>query len=218
MQKHPTHLDWTEPSLTAALQGREGLQGANCTSWMRFKHSEPHRTFSTHRDSKVSRLLSLEFGVVRLYRTFSNYISSGETRCAGCTMHRFGEVQAQRTSSNLLDLHPHRDSKVSRLLSQEFGVVRLDRTFSDCFFTGDRRSEGAICTSWMRFKHSEPHRTFSNASLKQFIVPVCLCKTFEQLFCAVCMVDGSRGAKKQWYKDALQTSLTGKAGVTAFHR
>ena len=28
--------------------------------------------------------------------------TSGDTRCAGCTMHRFGEVQAHRTSSNLL--------------------------------------------------------------------------------------------------------------------
>ena len=45
-------------------------------------------------------------------------------------------------------------------------MVRLDRTFSDCIFTGEQRSEGARCTSWMRFKHSEPHRTFSNYSLK----------------------------------------------------
>ena len=101
--------------------------------------------------------------MVRLFRTFSNYISSGDTRCAGCIMHRFGEVQAHRTSSNLLELHPHRASKVYRLLSQEFGVVRLDQTFSACSFTGDR---SALCTSWMRFKHIEPHRTFSNYILK----------------------------------------------------
>ena len=104
--------------------------------------------------------------MVRQYRTFSNYISSGGTRCAWCNIHRFGEVQAHRTSSNLLELHPQRDSKVYRLLSHEFGVVRLDRTFSDCIFTGDRRSEGALYTSWMRFKHIEPHRTFSNYILK----------------------------------------------------
>ena len=76
-----------------------------------------------HRDCKVFRLLSHEFGVVQLYRTFSNYISSGDTRSAGCNMHRFGEVQAHRTSSNILELHPHRYSKVYRLLSHEFGVV-----------------------------------------------------------------------------------------------
>ena len=81
-------FDWPEPSLTTSLQGLEGVQGAPCTSWMRFKHS------------------------------------------------------VQRTSSNLIKLLPHRDSKVSRLLLYEFGVVRLDRTFSDYIFTGDRRSEG----------------------------------------------------------------------------
>ena len=133
---------------------------------MRFKHIEPHRTFSNCILTEIARYIDFKFGVVRLYRTFSNYITSGDTRCAGCNRHRFGEVQAHRTSSNLLDLHTHRDSKVSRLLSHEFGVVRLDRTFSDCIFTGDRRSEGAICTSWMRFKHIEPHRTFSNYILK----------------------------------------------------
>ena len=50
-----------------------------------------------------------------------------------------------------------------------------------------------------------------------FIVCLCLCKSFERIFCAVCMVHGSRGAKKQWYKDALQTSFTGKAGNNDIH-
>ena len=36
-------------------------------------------------------------------------------------MHRFGEVQAHRTSSNLLELHPHRDSKVGPLV--QVGLV-----------------------------------------------------------------------------------------------
>ena len=213
-------FDWTEPSLTASLQGIEGMQGAKCTSWMRFKHIEPHRTFSNCSLTEIARYIDFfhsSSGWFDCTEPSPTTSLQGIQRCAGCTMHRFGEVQAHRTSSNLLDLHPHRDSKVSRLLSHEFGVVRLDRTFSDCIFTGDR-SEGAICTSWMRFKHIEPHRTFSNYILKQFIVHVCLCKTFEQLFCAVCMVYGSRGAKKQWYKDALQTSLTGKAGDNAIHR
>ena len=89
-----------------------------------------------YRDSKVFKLLLHTFGVVRLYRTVSNFLSSGDTRCAGCTMHRFGEVQAHRTSSNLIKLHPHRDSTVYRRLSPEFGVVGLDRTFSDCICTG----------------------------------------------------------------------------------
>ena len=36
------------------------------------------------RDSKVCRVLPQAFGVVRLYRTCSNYIFTGETRFAGC--------------------------------------------------------------------------------------------------------------------------------------
>ena len=51
-------------------------------------------------------------------------------------MHRFGEVRAQRTLSNLLYLHHHRDSKVDSVLLHEVGVVRLDRTFSDYSYTG----------------------------------------------------------------------------------
>ena len=66
--------------------------------------------------------------------------SSGDTRCAGCNMHRFGEVQAHRTSSNLLELHPHRDSKVYRVLLHEFGVVRLYRTFSNYISSGKKKS------------------------------------------------------------------------------
>ena len=104
--------------------------------------------------------------MVRLHRTFSIYIVTGETKCAGCLCTSFGVVQAHRTSSNLLEPHhyrtepslstslqgkqgvqgayalvrggsstsnllePHhyRDSKVCRVLSHEFGVVRLYRT------------------------------------------------------------------------------------------
>ena len=35
-----------EPSLTASLQGMEGVQGAICTSWMRLTQIEPPRTLS----------------------------------------------------------------------------------------------------------------------------------------------------------------------------
>ena len=44
----------------------------------------------------------------------------------------------------------------------------------------------------------------------------CMCMlstSFAQIFCGVCMVHGSRGAKKRWYKDALQTSLTGNNDI-----
>ena len=50
-------FDWPEPSLTASLQGIEGMQGAICTSWMRFKHSESHRTFSNCSLTEIARYI-----------------------------------------------------------------------------------------------------------------------------------------------------------------
>ena len=96
-------------------------------------------------------------------------------------------VQATRTSSNLLEPHHYKDSKVCRVLSHEVGVVRLYRTFSIYIVTGETRCAGCLCTSsgWFKqleplslqgppptewavqgqlkpwFKHIEPHRTFS---------------------------------------------------------
>ena len=48
-------------------------------------------------------------------------------------MHWFRVVQADRTSSNLLELHHCRESKVCRVLLHEFGVV--PRTFSNHIIT-----------------------------------------------------------------------------------
>ena len=143
-------------------------------------------------DSKVCRVLSHEFWVVRLYLTFSNYIFRGEAICvqdayalvrgrkciepprtflnyiiaerSRCVeffhtlttslegkqfvcrmlMHWFGVVQADRTSSNLLELHHCRESKVCRVLSHEFRVVRLYRTFSNYIFRGEAICEGCL--------------------------------------------------------------------------
>ena len=50
-------FNWTEPSLTTALQGIEGIQGAKCTSWKRFKHFEPHRTFSNYILTELARYI-----------------------------------------------------------------------------------------------------------------------------------------------------------------
>ena len=133
----------------------------------------------------MCRVLSHEFGVVRLYRTFSIYIVAGETRCAGCSCtssgwfkhieprgtisnHMIKEiarclefchmssgwfdctehslstslqgkqgvqgayalVRGGSSTSNLLEPHHYKDSKVCRVLSHEFGVVRPYRTLS----------------------------------------------------------------------------------------
>ena len=71
-------------------------------------------------------------------------------------MHLFGVVQA---SSNLLEPHHYSDSKV---LSHEFGVVRLYRTFSIYIVAGETRCAGCLCTCSGWFKHIEPRRTFPN--------------------------------------------------------
>ena len=60
-------LDCTEPSLCKVYSVTANL------------HEPQH-----HRASKVCRGFSHEFGVVRLYRTFSMYLVTGETRSAGC--------------------------------------------------------------------------------------------------------------------------------------
>ena len=132
-------FDCTEPSLCTLLQGKQGVQGAyaivrggSSTSNLH----EPHH----HRDSKVCRGLSHEFGVVRLYRTFSIYIIAGETRCAGC-----------------------------------------------------------LCTSSGWFKHIEPHRTYSNHNITE----IARCGE-------VCHMSSG------WFdctEPSLSTSLQGKQGV-----
>ena len=104
---------------------------------------EPHH----YRDS--CRVLSHEFGVVRLYRTFSIYIVTPRTRFAGCLctmMHTFGVVQAHepvRGGSNLLEPHHYKElvhrvtlhyrtsvSPVTRsdVAQRRFGMVEPPRT------------------------------------------------------------------------------------------
>ena len=101
-----------------------------------------------------------------------------------------------RTSSNLLEPHHYRDSKVCRVLSHEFGVVRLYRTFSNYIFTG---CAGCLCTSSGWFKRIEPPRTFSN----NIIAQIARCVEFFHM---------SLG----WFdctEPSLTTSLQGKQGV-----
>ena len=97
-----------------------------------------------HRDNKVYKFLLYEFGVVRLYRTFSIYIVIGETSCAGCLCTSSGWF---KHTEPLLELHPDRDSKVHKFLLYEFGVVRLYRTFSIYIVIGETSCAGCLCTS-----------------------------------------------------------------------
>ena len=56
-------------------------------------------------------------------------------------------VRGGSSTSNLIEPHHYRDSKVFRVLSHEFGVVRLNRTFSIYIVTGETRCAGCLCTS-----------------------------------------------------------------------
>ena len=90
-------FDHTEPSLSTSLQGKQGVQGAYAL--VRGGSS----TSNSLRDSKVCRVLSHEFWVVRLYRTFSIYIVAEETRCAGCLCTCSGwfkHIEPRRTFQN----------------------------------------------------------------------------------------------------------------------
>ena len=108
-------------------------------------------------------------------------------------------VQAQRTITNLLEPHHYRDNKVCRVFSHEFGVVRLNRTFSIYIVVGETRCAGCLCTISVWFKHIEPPRTFSN----HIITEIARCVEF---------CDVSSG----WFdstEPSLSTSLQGKQGV-----
>ena len=74
-----------------------------------------------------------------------------------CTLVRGGS-----SASNLLEPHHDRDSRECRVLPHEFGVVRLCRTFSNDFFTGETRFAGCLCTSSGWFNYIEPPQAFSN--------------------------------------------------------
>ena len=154
-----------------------------------------------YRDSKVSRVLSHEFWVVRLYRTFSIYIVTEATRYAGCCaqMMWFEVVQAHRTCSNLLEPHHYKDSKVCRVLSHEFGVVRLYRTFSIYIVAGETRFAGCLCTCSGRFKHIEPRRTFQNHIITEIANCVEFCHMSSGCF--------------DHTEPSLSTSVQGKQGM-----
>ena len=69
-------------------------------------------------------------------------------------------VRGGSSTSNLIESSLG-DSKVCRVLSHEFWVVRLYRTFSSYIVAEETRSAGCLCTCSGWFKHIE-HRTFQN--------------------------------------------------------
>ena len=148
-------FDCTEHSLTSCLQGKEGVQGTS-SGW--FKCIEPPRTFSNHIIAKIARcrVLSHEFGVVRLYRTF---IFTGETRCAGCLCTSSGwfkRIEPPRTFSNHIIAEIARCVEFFHMSSGWFDCTEHSLTSSL------QGKEGVQGTSSGWFKCIEPPRTFSN--------------------------------------------------------
>ena len=77
------------------------------------------------RDNKVCRVFSHEFRVVRLFGTFSNYIFTEETRCAGCSYTSSGlfkRLDPPRTFSN------HLIAEIARCVE----VVHMSSGWFDC--------------------------------------------------------------------------------------
>ena len=130
-------------------------------------HPEPMLKNSTHFFISVIREGSRMFDALELHRTSakspctpcfsSKYVDRGgsvvsnqpepmlknSTHFAISAMMWFKKVRGGSTSSsNLHKPHHHRDSKVCRGLSHEFGVVRLYRTFSIYIFRGEARCAG----------------------------------------------------------------------------
>ena len=157
-----------------------------------------YRTFSIYivtGCNKVCRVLCTCSGCIESPRTFSNHIitkiaryvafchmSSGWFDCTEPSLStslkgKQGVQGAYGLVSNLLEPHHYSDSKVFRVLSHEFGVVRPYLTFSIYIATGETRSAGCLCSSSGWFKHIEPRRTLSNYIITEVerFVEFCTC-------------------------------------------
>ena len=95
------------------------------------------------RDSKVCRQLSHEFGVDRLYRTFSTYIVTGETTFAGCLCTSSGwfkRIEPPRTFSNHIMIELAGCVEVFHMSSGWFDCPEPSLTIS---FQGKQGVQGA---------------------------------------------------------------------------
>ena len=94
------------------------------------------------------------FGVVKARRTFSNHIITEIARCVEFSHRKLIEPQ-------LLEPHHYRDSKVFRVLSHEFRVVRQYRTFSIYIGTGVQGAYALVRGGSSTSNLVEPCRTTS---------------------------------------------------------
>ena len=90
---------------------------------------EPHHCI----DGKGCRVPAHAFGVVRLYRTFSNYIFIREARCAWCFCTRsasFNHIEPPRTVTNYIIIEMARCVEFLHMSSGWFGSAELSLTTS----------------------------------------------------------------------------------------
>ena len=91
-------------------------------------------------ESEMCRVLPHKFGVVQAQRTSSNLLKMNDIReSAVC------RVFSHRTSSNLLTMNDTRESEVCRVVSHKFGVVQAHRTSSNLLKRNAIR-ESEVCT------------------------------------------------------------------------
>ena len=156
--------------MTTSLQGIQGVQGAICTSWMRFKHIEPHRTFSNYTLTEIARYLDFFhmssgwFDCTEPSPTTSLQGIQGVQGAICTSSGRFKHIEPNRTFSNFILTEIARYIDFFHTSSGWFDCTEPSPTTS---LQGIQGVQGAICTGSGRFKHIKPHRTFSNYILTE---------------------------------------------------
>ena len=162
--------DCTEPSQTTSLQGIQGVQGALCTGSGRFKHSEPHRTFSNCIFTELARCIdcfymsSGWFDWTEPSVTTSLQEIEGMQRAICTSWMRFKHIEPHRSFLNYILTEIARSIDCFHLSSGWFDCTKPSPTTS---LQGIQGVQGVLFTSSGRFKHFEPHRTFSNYILTE---------------------------------------------------
>ena len=149
-------FDWTEHSLTTSLQGIQGVQAAICTSWMRFKHIEPHRTFSNYILTEIARY-------IEFFYTSSGWFDWTKPSLT-TSLQGIEKVRSSRTTPNSC-----KRTEIARYLDffhMSSGWFDFTEPSPTTSLQGIQGVQGAICSSG-RFKHIEPHQTFSNYILTE---------------------------------------------------
>ena len=123
---------------------------------------EPPRNFSNHFSAEKERcveVFDVKFGVVRLYRTFSNLIFTVVTRCVG---YLYTVSEKVRTSSNLLEF-----SALKWFEGVEQLVNSVQVPYTSCSHCVDEVREGSVQSNHSELtSKTSTHLSFS--ALKWF--------------------------------------------------